>query len=108
MRNRGKVYWDWANADLHCRTVSERMADGALLDVQVRTSQSWEIQLFIGVYGEKGTMLFEEAFDSRPGETMTKALAWGVTRAREMSPGGLTNLKPKKSEPLSRPGLRRK
>ncbi|AFK67200.1 hypothetical protein YSA_00780 [Pseudomonas putida ND6] len=29
--------------------------------------------------------LHEEAFDSRPGESMTRALAWGVGRARRLA-----------------------
>jgi len=38
--------------------------------------------MFIGVYAASGMVLHEEAFDSRPGESMTRALAWGVGRAR--------------------------
>ena len=106
MRNRGKVYWDWANPAFHTRTVNERMPDGTLLDVQVRMAVFWETQLFIGVYAQKGMMLFEEAFDSRPGETMTMALEWGLNRARQMSPAGAVLLKKVKLEPLPRSGSR--
>lgn len=42
-------------------------------------------QMFIGVYAPKGFALYEEAFDSRPGESMTRALAWGVGRARRIA-----------------------
>ena len=108
MRNRGKVYWDWANPALHVRTVNERMPDGTLLDVQVRMSVFWETQLFIGVYAEKGMMLFEEAFDSRPGETMTMAMEWGLCKAREMCPTSKGPLKKIKLEALPRLGSRQK
>lgn len=33
--------------------------------------------MFIGVYAGFGMALHEEAFDSRPCEPMTRALAWG-------------------------------
>lgn len=34
--------------------------------------------MFIGVYAPSGMAIHEEAFDSRPGESMTRALAWGL------------------------------
>jgi hypothetical protein len=34
--------------------------------------------------------LFEEAFNSRPGESMTRALAWGVARARHIAAEGVS------------------
>ncbi|WP_456015726.1 hypothetical protein [Pseudomonas fluorescens] len=108
MRNRGKVYWDWADPAIHVRTVNERMPDGTFLDVQVRMSALWETQLFVGVYAQKGMMLFEEAFDSRPGETMTLALEWGLNRAREKSPAGTIPMKKGKAEALPRSGSRQK
>lgn len=83
MRTRGKIYWDWVDLALHTRSVDERLPDGTLLNIHVRTSALGETQLFIGVYGEKGLMLFEEAFESRPGETMTQAMKWGVERGKE-------------------------
>ena len=48
--------------------------------------------MFIGVYAPKGLALYEEAFDSRPGESMTRALAWGVGRARKIAEGGKADL----------------
>lgn len=44
--------------------------------------------MFIGVYAQSGTALYEQAFDSRPGESMTRALAWGVGRARRIAEDG--------------------
>lgn len=41
--------------------------------------------MFIGVYASGGMTLFEEICDSRPGESMTRALAWGVGRARRVA-----------------------
>lgn len=83
MHRRGSVYWGWANPEIHFRNKDERLPDGTLLNVQVRTSKTGDVQLFLGVYGQAGTMVLEEAFDSRPGETMTHAMAWGFERAKE-------------------------
>ncbi|BBT40644.1 Uncharacterised protein [Pseudomonas putida] len=82
MRIRGNVFWNWADATLHHRTHQEALDDGTCIDVQVRLSRTGATQLFIGVYARGGKALHEEAFDARPGETMTRALAWGVGRAR--------------------------
>ncbi|WP_373604715.1 MULTISPECIES: hypothetical protein [Pseudomonas putida group] len=59
--------------------------DGTTIDVQVRLSRTGSTQMFIGVYAGCGMALHEEAFDSRPGESMTRALAWGVGRARRIT-----------------------
>lgn len=83
MRTRGAVYWEWADPSLHVRSVDERLPDGTLLNVLVRMSSSGQVQLFVGVYTVTGVMLFEEAFYERPGETMTKAMEWGINRAKE-------------------------
>lgn len=83
MRIRGSVYWCWADPEIHFRNIDERLPDGTMLNVQVRTSRAGDVQLFLGVYGQQGTMLFEEAFNSRPSETMTQAMAWGVERVKE-------------------------
>ena len=85
MRVRGDVFWDWADPTLHHRTHDETLDDGAHIDVQVRLSRTGLTQMFIGVYGPSGMALHEEAFDSRPGESMTRALAWGVGRARRIA-----------------------
>ncbi|VVN78440.1 hypothetical protein [Pseudomonas fluorescens] len=106
MRNRGKVYWGWADPGLHVRSVDERLGDGTLLNVQVRMSILGRTQLFVGVYAIKGLMLYEEAFDSMPGETMTKALAWGLEYARLKAPINAVIAKRAKPHPLPRPGSR--
>lgn len=107
MRARGQKYWTWASADLHVRNHDERLGDRTLINVQVRHCPQAGTQLFIGVYGEKGVMLFEEIYESRPGETMTQATAWGVERAKQLigKPSGPQGLK-SKSEPLPRKGSR--
>ncbi|MBV4536916.1 hypothetical protein [Pseudomonas urmiensis] len=88
MRIRGPAYWDWADPTLHHRTHDEILDDGTMVDVQVRLSRTGTTQMFIGVYAAAGAALHEEAFDSRPGESMTRALAWGVGRARRVAAEG--------------------
>nr|WP_236318836.1 hypothetical protein [Pseudomonas canadensis] len=106
MRNRGTVYWDWADPALHTRSVDERQADGTLLNVHVRLSLLGRTQLFIGVYGAKGMMIHEEAIESMPGESMSKALAWGLEQARMKAPPLSMTSKSAKPAPLPRPGSR--
>ena len=90
MRKRGKVYWGWADSSLHSRSVDERQVDGSLVNVQVRLSLLGRTQLFIGVYSVKGSMIYEETFDSLTGYSMTNALAWGLEAARLKVPVGST------------------
>ncbi|MEN5216354.1 hypothetical protein ABE484_10915 [Pseudomonas pudica] len=85
MRIRGEVFWQWADPTLHHRAQDETLSDGTHIDVQVRLSRTGNTQMFIGVYAASGMALHEEAFDSRPGESMTGALAWGVGRARRIA-----------------------
>jgi hypothetical protein len=85
MRQRGDRYWAWADPALHCRAHDETLDDGTTIDVQVRLSSAGLTQMFIGVYASNGMSLFEEACDSRPGESLTRALAWGVGRARRVA-----------------------
>lgn len=87
MRIRGDVFWQWADPALHHRTHDETLDDGTFIDVQVRLSPSGNTQMFIGVYAASGMALHEEALDSRPGESMTRALAWGVGCARRLAIG---------------------
>ncbi|WP_410480652.1 hypothetical protein ACJ70E_15290 [Pseudomonas plecoglossicida] len=85
MRVRGDVFWAWADPTLHHRTHEETLDDGTYIDVQVRLSRSGSTQMFIGVYASSGMALHEEAFDARPNESMTRALAWGVGHARRVA-----------------------
>jgi len=89
MRIRGDIYWQWADPTLHHREHDETLDDGTFIDVQVRLSRTGDTQMFIGVYAPAGNALHEEAFDSRPGESMTRALACGVGRARRIATEGL-------------------
>ena len=82
MKYRGKHYWAWAEAPLMSRSHEEVLDGGEIVDVQVRLSRRGATQLFIGVYNAGGTLMFEETYDSRPGETMTRAMNWGTARAR--------------------------
>jgi len=85
MRNRGKIYWDWADSAIHCRNHDERLSSGILLNVQVRLSAERETQMFLGVYERGGAMVREESFDCRSDETMSQALSFGIARAREIA-----------------------
>ncbi|WP_296268502.1 hypothetical protein [Pseudomonas sp. UBA6562] len=85
MRIRGDSFWSWADPTLHHRRHDEALPNGTCLDVQVRLSRTGATQLFLGVYGASGLALHEEAYASRPGESMTRALAWGVVRARQVA-----------------------
>lgn len=107
MRKRGSVYWGWADPEIHFRNKDEMLSDGTLLNVQVRTSKGGETQLFVGVYGQEGMMLLEEAFDSRPGETMTRAMVWGFERANEFVAMTGNAVPIPKPERLPRKGSRR-
>lgn len=83
MRKRGEAFWEWADPSLHARSYDERAPNGMQLNVLVRMSTSGKVQLFVGVYTVRGMMFFEEAFYDRPGETMTKAMEWGIKRAKD-------------------------
>lgn len=83
MRNRGQVYWDWANPELHFRNYDERLSCGTLINIQVRTSKENVTQMFFGIYGEKGMMLLEENHPECRGQTMTAAMAWALQRASD-------------------------
>lgn len=85
MKYRGKHYWAWAEAPLMSRAHEEVLDGGEIVDVQVRLSRLGATQLFIGVYSAGGTLMFEETYDSRPGETMTRAMNWGTARARSLA-----------------------
>ena len=87
MRIREEKYWEWADARLHSRSHDEVFSDGTSIDVQVRLSRTGATQLFLGVYARSGKALLEEYYPSRPGESMSRALVWGVERARAMVAG---------------------
>lgn len=88
MRLRGDIFWTWADPALHNRTHDETLNDGTHIDVQVRLSRTGKTQLFIGIYAPDGMALHEEAVDPHPGESMTRVLAWGVGRARQLAAAG--------------------
>ncbi|MEH6416553.1 hypothetical protein [Pseudomonas sp. CGJS7] len=88
MRHRGAVFWAWADPTLKHHSHQEQLADGARLDVQVRLSRTGDTQLFLGVYEQSGLARIEEAYAKRPGETTTRAMAWGVGRGRALAEMG--------------------
>lgn len=85
MRLRGDVFWEWADPKLHTRTHDETLNDGTFIDVQVRLSRTRKTEMFIGIYAPDGLALHEESVESRHGESMTRTLAWGVGRARQLA-----------------------
>ncbi|MBJ9973898.1 hypothetical protein IAE35_02375 [Pseudomonas sp. S75] len=89
MRVRDQTYWTWADGQLHSRCHDERLSDGTSIDVQVRLSRLGATQLFLGIYGPSGKALCEEYHRALPGQTMTRALVWGVDRARALATGAL-------------------
>ncbi|QBF27324.1 hypothetical protein EXN22_17130 [Pseudomonas tructae] len=89
MRIREETYWAWADAQLHSRSHDEQLSDGTSIDVQVRLSRTGATQLFLGVYACQGKAMVEEYYANRPGETMTRAMVWGVDRARALATGAL-------------------
>ncbi|MDN7143895.1 hypothetical protein KC131_24940 [Pseudomonas sp. JQ170] len=98
MRIREETFWKWADAQLHSRSHDEALSDGTSIDVQVRLSRTGATQLFLGIYAHQGKAMVEEYYDNRPGETMTRAMAWGVERARALAIGWL----PLEQAPLRR------
>lgn len=88
MRNRGSKFWQWADSCIHSRTHEEELADGTVIDVQVRLSPVGCTQLFLGVYAYDGSLLIEEVYGTRPGETMSMAMQWGLERARAVAVNG--------------------
>jgi hypothetical protein len=85
MRIRGDLFWAWADPTLHHRTHPETLSDGTTIDIQVRLSRSGVTQVFMGIYAASGMALHEEAHDERPGQSMTRALASAVAKARQLA-----------------------
>lgn len=83
MRNRGKVYWEWANPELHFRNYDERLPCGTLINIQVRLSPESATQLFFGIYQENGLMQLEEYYPDCRGKTLTAAMVWALQRATD-------------------------
>lgn len=89
MRVREDTYWQWADANLHSRCHDEALSDGTSFEVQVRLSRLGATQLFLGLYDREGAAIREEYYRQRPGETMTRAMVWGVDRARALATGAV-------------------
>ena len=89
MRMRGNVYWTWVDPTLHHRSHEETLHGGVCIDVQVRLSRRGIAQMFVGVYARSGMALHEEAFYACPKQSLVRALAWGVLRARQIAGAGL-------------------
>ncbi|HEN8704458.1 TPA: hypothetical protein U8209_000876 [Pseudomonas putida] len=97
MKRRGKTYRNWCDPILHHQTHEEELDNGTCLEVQTRLSRTGATQLFIGVYRADGTVLCERAYAQRAGESMSRALVWGVGYARRVAVEGTTS----RAEPAS-------
>lgn len=85
MRHPGTVFWAGADPALQHHSHEEELDDGAKLDLQVRLSRTGDTQLFIGIYERSGLARIEEAYSKRPGESVTRAMAWGARRGRALA-----------------------
>ncbi|MEN5301125.1 MULTISPECIES: hypothetical protein [unclassified Pseudomonas] len=85
MKRRGETYRQWCDPILHHQTHEEALDNGACLEVQSRLSRTGATQLFIGVYRADGSVLYERFYRQRPGETMSRAMVWGVEHARRVA-----------------------
>jgi len=101
-KQRGRVFWDWSDCELHSRYHDGLLPDGGQIDVQVRTSRTGSVQLFVGAYNGNGGVLFEEYYKERPGESMTSALAFGVARAMMLTATTLSSISSTKGFGVSR------
>lgn len=97
MKRRGKTYRNWRDPILHHQTHEETLDDGTCLEVQTRLSRTGATQLFVGVYRADGTVLCEQAYTQRAGESMSRALEWGVGYARRVAVEGTSS----RAEPAS-------
>lgn len=88
MKRRGKTYTQWCDPILHHQVHEETLDSGTCLEVQARLSRTGATQLFIGVYRADGSVMYEQAYARRPGETMSRALVWGVGYARRVAAEG--------------------
>ncbi|KXK72537.1 MULTISPECIES: hypothetical protein [Pseudomonas] len=88
MKRRGETYRKWCDPILHHQIHEETLGTGTCLEVQTRLSRTGATQLFIGVYSTDGSVLYERIYDQRAGETMRRALLWGVGYARRVAGEG--------------------
>ncbi|MBH3451991.1 hypothetical protein I5S84_24520 [Pseudomonas putida] len=106
MRNRGKVYWEWANPEMYFRNYDERLTCGTLINIQARLSPENATQLFLGIYGEKGVLLLEELHPNCCGQKPSVAIAWAIERAHGWVAQAFPAPKAPGPEPLPRRGSR--
>lgn len=106
MRNRGKIYWEWANSALHSRNYDERLPCGTLINIQARLSPENVTQLFLGIYGKKGVLLLEEVHPDCRGQKLSAAMAWALKRAHDWVAKAFPAPKAPGPEPLPRRGSR--
>ncbi|WP_286913222.1 MULTISPECIES: hypothetical protein [unclassified Pseudomonas] len=106
MRNRGKVYWEWANPELHFRNYDERLSCGTLINIQARLSLDNVTQVFLGIYGSKGVLLLEEQHPECVGQKLSVAMSWALERARDWVAKAFPPPSAAILEPLPRKGSR--
>ena len=87
MQSRGEIYWLWADAELSHQAHLETLPLGLTVEILVRFSRRGSVQLFIGVYRNDGRRLFEEYHDRCDATTLSRAMLWGLHRARILACG---------------------
>lgn len=87
MRQRGACYKKWRDGRMHSHIHTEQLSDSTMIDVQTRLSPIGATQMFIGIYSPSGVILIEVSYENRPGESMVRAMAWGVEQARRLAVG---------------------
>lgn len=60
MRNRTNVFAQWCQDDLPFQHLERELSNGYEVDIRVRTNKFGDVQCFIGVYRQDGSVVSEE------------------------------------------------
>ncbi|WP_130931533.1 hypothetical protein [Pseudomonas sp. Sample_24] len=84
MRHRGAKFWLWLNNRLPVKIYEDALNDGRQIEVHSRITQEGMTQVFIGIYDNRGGVMFEDFQDRGFREPLASALKWGASWAREV------------------------
>jgi hypothetical protein len=84
MRHRGAKFWLWLNNRLPVKIYEDALNDGRQIEVHSRITQEGMTQDFIGIYDNRGGVMFEDFQDRGFREPLASALKWGASWAREV------------------------